>query len=170
MRAPLFLILGLSACAQAMPEAPGAPAPWMDQGAWRLVSPEHDPFDDRPPEVACPPHGWRVEDEDVLEVSTGTCSYFTAAQETGHALEPGDELHMEMWHLTLTAPQPAHGHVAVMLGERVLWEQRIKIPNAGGVYRLTWRADERIPANTRLLLHVHNHGANSWRIGPMEAR
>ena len=163
----LFACLG---CGQATSDAPEeAPASWMDQSRWQLVPPDQDPFDDRPAQVTCPESGWRLEDEDVLEVSTGTCDYFTASQLTGHALEPGDEVHIELWHLTLTAPEPSQGHVAVMLGERVLWEQHVQIPNAGGVYGLDWRADQHIPAGTRLLLHLHNHGANSWRLGPMMA-
>ena len=74
---------------------------------------------------------------------------------------------MELWHLQLAALEPAEAHVAVHLGDEVLIDEIVPIPSPADVLSRTFMADFEAPANTPVVIHLHNHGYNSWRFGEM---
>ncbi len=135
---------------------------------WVAVSAADDPFDDRPAQVQCPPHGAQAEDG-RFEVETDVCDYGTFAHPLPVALRPGDVVEATVWHLELWAPERSEGHAALQLGEQLLWERRVPIPGQEAIYPITITVGAPAPAGTPLYFHVHNHGANSWRLLDVEA-
>lgn len=67
------------------------------------------------------------------------------------------------WHDTLDVAEPGTGHVAVLLGEQVLWEQAVDIPAGSAELGAVLEVSAPVPTETPLGLHLHNHGYNSWR-------
>lgn len=111
----------------------------------------------------CPPSGWR-EESDSLFVDTGICDPFEGQQPLIVDLERGDEVGIDLWHLNLTAPEPAQARVLLKLGEHVVWSQTIDIPSPGQSYLVRWSPPETIPAGTLWSLSIANHGGNHWRM------
>jgi len=131
-----------------------------------------DPFPGHRPEaIQCSPSAAYVEDA-AFEVDMGLCNYMLAAQVLTEPLRACEELTATVAHFRLLADEPAEAHVALALGHEVIWERSIPIPTFdAGVYTLAFSPDEDIPAGTPLVLHLHNHGANTWyltniRVGP----
>jgi len=135
---------------------------------WVPVEASADPFDDRPADVRCPPHGARPEDTH-FEVETDVCRYGTFVHPVPVDLAPGDTIEATVWHLALWAPERSEGHAAIMLGDRLLWERRVPIPGQEAIYPIAVTLDASAPAGTPLYFHVHNHGANAWRLLDVEA-
>ena len=144
----------------------------VDHGAWVQADAASDPWDDRPDVWTCPPIGTRVEvdqGEAVLEVETGLCSYFTASQVSLVPVQAGDRVDVPVAYAALTAPGPAEGHVALLLGDEVVAEVFVPIPSPAGRAPLSWVATQDVPEGTPVWLHVHNHGANTWNVGPVRS-
>lgn len=168
--APL-LASGVVACE---PAPPAEPIPLVEHGRWRPVSVDEDPFGDEPEaeRAPCDDASFRVEPP-VLEVSTAACAHVTLSQPALARLRAGDLVHVVAWHVALTAPSPAEGHMALALGERVVWEYRVDIPAGEQILKPYVALEEEVAEGTPVRLHVHNHGDNEWKLleitaGPRE--
>ncbi len=129
---------------------------------WRLDLDAADPFPDhRPAEPACPETSWGVEGEGI-EVDTGACSYGQFVQPSRLDLLAGDVLRLTAWHHDLVAEEPGQGHLALCLDGQPLWERVVDIPAAAQSYDIELTVDRDLPAGSEVLLHLHNHGANTW--------
>ncbi len=73
-----------------------------------------------------------------------------------------------MIHQRLISPSAAEAHVAVTLGGDIVWDQVFPIPADMEVHVLQWTASSDYPAGSRWVLHLHNHGSNTWLLGPLE--
>ena len=152
-----------------------APPPWQGSVVlagpddWSPVDAADDPFGDRPAEDDCPVHGAKAEDG-RFEVETDVCRYGTFAHPVPVELRPGDLIEATVWHLELWAPERSEGHAALMLGDRLLWERRVPIPGQEAIYPISVVADFSAPVGAPLYFHVHNHGANSWRLLDVEGQ
>lgn len=141
----------------------------FDPGGWTAVSADADPFGDRPAEVACHVGGYGPEGL-VFEVETDICGYVTATQALAAPIPAGAHLTSVVWHLALTNEAPATGHIALRVGEHLVFEARPQIPGPEAFYTIDWAVPEDLPAGTPAYFHVHNHGYNSYRLGPVEAK
>lgn len=136
--------------------------PLIDHSLWAPLPRERDPLaSHRPDPVDCPLAAW-VPRHTGLEVQTGVCSYLAVVQPIRYALEPGDELQVDLWHELLDATEPGEGHVAVALDGRVLDEFTVQIPRSAAVEQLSAEIAVPVQAGAELVLHLHNHGFNSW--------
>lgn len=149
--------------------APIPEGPLLDPNAWTIVEAADDPFDDRPADVDCRVGGFGPE-AGIFEVETDICPYLTAVQPLPADIPAGAKLTTVVWHLALFAEAPARGHVAVQVADTLVFETAPPIPGPEGVYPVEWIAPEPLPAGTPVYFHVHNHGYNSWRLGPFEAK
>ena len=144
------------------------PGELVDHDLWELASPEQDPLFDQVTEpVDCPRGAYRVEGEDneqVFELDTGLCNYLAIVQPSLRGIQEGDTVEWSMWHLNLVATEPAAAVVGVFVGEHTIWERTIPIPGAPGAYQSEFVADFSVPAGTPVVIHIHNHGANNWKI------
>lgn len=135
---------------------------------WAPVEAGADPFEDRPEAVSCPAHGYRPE-VTLFEVQTDVCRYGTFAQAVPVALRAGDVLRTTVWHLNLWAGEPAEAHIALRIGDVALWEVFVAIPSREAAYPVEVALPVDVPAGTPLYFHLHNHGANSYRLLGVEA-
>ncbi len=145
------------------------PVALVDHTLWGLTSDADDPFGDRPADPSCEASGRRVEG-DAFEVNTLLCPYLTATQPLKQAIPAGHEVELVIWHLVLVADMPAEAHVEVRIGEHVLFDKSIPIPNREAVYQKIWTAPEAIAEGTPMYFHLHNHGYNDWKLGRVLAR
>ncbi len=110
-----------------------------------------------------------AEEAGAIEVQTGACAYFTVSQPLPTSLRRGDTLTASVWHADLDAAEPAEGHVALWLGEEVLWEMVVQIPAMADVYEVSVQLTEAVPEGTPVGWHLHNHGYNSWKVAELTA-
>jgi len=169
----LLALVGLAACgARPAPDDSAEPVSFalLDPSALSPIAAEDDPLAaHRPDDGACPAAAWGAEGGG-FEVQTGVCAYAAFDQPLDRALRPGDLVEISIWHDTLDAAEPAMGHVAVLLDDRVLWEETVTIPAASGALDAVVPLRFAPASDARLGLHLHNHGYNSWRFVAINAR
>lgn len=137
----------------------------VDPYAWVALGAEDDPFaSHRPETVECEPEALSV-DLGLFEVDTGACDYLSASQPSLAAVAAGDRLGVLMYHDSLTFWTEAEAHVALALGDDVVWEASIAIPASSEVYSVELEAPADAPAGTPVTFHLHNHGSNTWNLG-----
>lgn len=159
----LVALVVLAGCAA--PE----PVPLLDPHALAMVDADRDPLRaHRPADVDCPPPAWGPE-AGGFEIQTGVCDYASFDQPLPMTLEAGDQLAILIWHDALDAAEPAEAHLALTLGDAVVWEAEIAIPAASHSFEEVVQIAEEPPADARLGLHLHNHGYNSYRFVAVEA-
>lgn len=143
-----------------------------EEGTWDLVAaeswvldPASDPFPEHRAEThSCDPAGVLVEDG-LLEVNTGLCGYAVLVQPISVSMHPGDDVEVLLYHSRLIAETPAEGHVALSVGSTLLWEQAVSIPSASAVHVAVVPVSEEVDLGVPMVLHLHNHGSNSWNLG-----
>jgi len=135
----------------------------VDHSRWVLVEDsEQDPlYDIDDDEASCPISSFGAEGT-IFEIETGTCNYATFTQSTTAVIRAGDRLEFLLWHLNLWDELPGEAHVAIQIGDWLMWENYIDIPADAEVYDGTIEVPSDIPT-TSAYLHLHNHGVNSWR-------
>lgn len=156
----LGVLAPLAAC------APTEPGPLTDPTQWVQRSAGGDPF---------PAHarayegcdfaegGSFYEEAGVLEIDTGVCGYLVLEQPTLRAVAAGDLVEWTISHSDLLAEAPAEAHVAIALGDDVLWSWTTPIPTLSEVLVQRAAAPGRAPEGTSVRIHLHNHGDNRWR-------
>lgn len=158
-----FALAGLLGCVE-----DAEPLRIDDPEAWEPVPAEVDPLaSHRPADVFCPVATFGPE-LGMFEVQTGACDYGAFAQPLIVDVRRGDRLVGTVWHDDLDAPEPAEAHVAVLLGDRLLWEIVVPLPGPANVHPFDVTLPEDANMGTPLGFHVHNHGFNSWRIAAVE--
>ena len=139
------------------------PTPLLDPFALVPVEADADPLvHHRPPDVDCPEATWGPEGGG-FEIQTGACNYAAFDQPLSTPIEAGDTLNILVWHDTLDLAEPATAHVAVWVGQAVLWEAEVDIPAPSRSFEVTVPIEDTPAPNARLGVHLHNHGFNSWR-------
>jgi len=136
--------------------------------AWQQVPAADDPLvSHRPAEVSCALGSW-VHEPQGLEVNTATCNYAMFTQPAQVAIVPGARLQASVYHFDLAAEAPATAHVALLIGETLVWEQDIAIPGKANAYAIDLPLDFAAAAGTPVYFHLHNHGQNTWTMGSIE--
>jgi hypothetical protein len=152
----------------AHPPTWGEPLALVTGEAWQPASAAQDPLGhERPATVECPVAAWGPE-LGGLEIQTGTCNYFFATQPSLAAIESGDAIDVVVFHDRLDAAEPAEGHVAILLGEEVVWEAHVEIPAEANVLEARIVSERAWPAGATVGLHLHNHGYNAWTVLSVE--
>ena len=135
--------------------------------AWRLDdAPPPALAEDAPATVTCD-NGWGVEDG-VFEVDSEFCNWGAFAQPSLVPIKAGDTLEVILLHDALFSDdEGATAHVAVAVGDLVVWETTLMIPTAAGLVRPAIIASADAPTGTPVHVHVHNHGFNNYRFVDM---
>ncbi len=135
---------------------------------WRPTAAALDPASaHRPEPLICPESAWQDE-YGALELSTSECNYFSLSQPLAHPITAGDELALELWWQTLIAEDPAQAHLALYIGDDLLWETHLEIPQAADARREVFLSEITAPAGAPLTFHLHNHGYNDYTLGALE--
>ena len=133
---------------------------------WQAVALEDDPFRDLSP--AAEPCRGRSHQQEYggVEVDTSDCKHVTLSQPISVGMNRGDQLRVIGWHSQLYDPssESAKGHMVLSIGSEILWaiERVIPGPPTSWDTVVTFPVDA--PPGTPLLLHVRNHGGNSWNL------
>lgn len=166
MRA-LLALSALAACGPPPPLSPGSAPTWqplIDRAAWAPVPPEADPLaSHRPPDLRCDPEAWGDEGL-ATEIRTESCDYLALSQPLAEGIRPGDLLRVTFGWGQLRAPAPAEGHIALLVQDTVIAERTLEIPGPAEAHTFTTLATHAFPEATPVILHVHNHGANTWQL------
>lgn len=150
------------------PTGEGEFVPLVDPMGWAPVPEPEDPLAaHRPAEVVCPLGGWLFEPQG-FEVNTLQCNYAMFGQPALAAVLEGRKVKATLYHFDLVAAEEATAHVALLLGETVLWETEVAIPGPANAFDIEVVAGETVPAGTPVYFHLHNHGQNTWTLGAIE--
>ena len=84
------------------------------------------------------------------------------------AVARGQALHVVLLHDLLVFDEPAEAHVALLIGGDVVWEKKVPIPADPGVFDETFTLDRAAEEGEPVMLHLHNHGYNSWKLLTVE--
>lgn len=141
----------------------------IDHAAWEPAPARADPLiDHRPPVVDCGLAGWYVQGEE-LEIDTNFCNYAALRQPSLVAIDTCTPLRLELYHFDLLAPEPAQAHVAMLIDGQIVWEKLIEIPGKAAVYEEEFISPIAAPVGAEVMLHLHNHGQNTWTLLNFEA-
>lgn len=168
--AAAWLVAAAAGCGEdgATAEEPAAPprsspVTLIDQNLWRLAEASEDPLPaHRPEEVRCVMGGGVTFEQGALEINTDLCNYATLVQPAQTHIQRGEVIRVVGWNQGLFADPPAEAHLALLADGVVLWEATLPVPGPAEVYTPEVVAPQDFPAGVPLVLHVHNHGANSY--------
>ncbi len=105
-----------------------------------------------------------VTESEILEINTGVCNWVTLRQPLLEEIRAGETVRLLFWHLYLTSSPPAQGAAELRIDGEPFWRIDVAIPHPETVYKPKWIAARRFAKGAIVELHVHNHGANSWRL------
>ena len=149
----------------------GCPAPGerslLDHGLWE-ASETSDPWPEhRPATTDCSPLAWTEEvtaEGSSLEIDAGACDYLVLTQGSLDTVAAGEVVRFIVRHGELDAGEPAEGHVGLVLDGWDLLDEAVSIPSGEASWTLSTEAPRGILEGAPILLHLHNHGANTWNL------
>jgi hypothetical protein len=113
--------------------------------------------------IACGEQDWHAELAG-LEIETTRCNYTAVEQPLLADLVQGDELRVRVWWQTLVSPAPVEGHLALFVGDALVWEEHVAIPGPAAARDVDLVSPVSEPAGTPVTFHLHNHGSNTWNL------
>lgn len=142
----------------------GTAAEILGFSSWEVLAESEDPWlAMRDATDGCSNPAPRVE-EGTLEFDTKLCGSFSVRAPLLAGLRPGDVVTLVGSHSTLLSDVPAVGHLEVRVDDAPLFAYEARIPGPASIITLDATVTQCAPAGSNLLIHVRNHGANSWRI------
>jgi hypothetical protein len=113
--------------------------------------------------IPCGEQDWQVE-LDGLEIETTRCNYAVLQQPLRADLDQGDELRVRAWWQALVSPEPVEGHLALFVGDALVWEEHVAIPGPAAASDVELASPVSAAAGTTVTFHLHNHGSNTWNL------
>lgn len=156
------LVLG---CASSDEPDPSSWIPLVQAEDWQPAPAGTDPIGHHTGAdvIPCGELDWHVE-LDGLEVETTRCNYASVQQPLLVDLKEGDELRVRVWWQALVSPEPVDGHLALLVGDQLAWEEYVAIPGPAAAHDLTLASPVSAPVGTTVTFHLHNHGSNTWNL------
>lgn len=153
------MVLWWAACAD-----PRVAAELAAMDAWQVGAVQVDPFPDhRTDAVECPLSAVIIEGS-TIEVDTGACPYVLLEQPLLADVQARETVEIVFWHNDLASIEPAEAHVAFAVDGTIWFDRQIPIPSTAAAYAEIVTIPEDAPAGASLVLHLHNHGANTWNV------
>jgi hypothetical protein len=136
---------------------------------WALAAADADPWPGRPVDApACP--GRTVYDESgSVEIDTNLCSWVSVVADARHDVAAGDPVELLFFHSALVADEPAEAVMGVAIAGTELWTTTVPVPSASGFYAPELPSPIDVAEGDPIVLHVHNHGANTYQLGHLRA-
>ncbi len=147
----------------------GVARPLASAYAWQLADPASDPFAQmRPAGTPCDEAGLGVEDGaggPEFEIDTAACNYASLRQPALTTAIAGETLRVRIWHDDLTSlGGEATGYVGVHIADAIVYEADVPIPAEAGLLSADLTLLDAFEVGTDVVVHVHNHGENTWSI------
>ena len=137
---------------------------WIDITNYRFAL-EADIYPEHQPEVVeCPPNGFRVEVEQ-LEIQTDICNYAVVEWTTQHFVPSGTTFEALVLHTGLWSLEDANAHFALSIDGNLFWEEFPPIPSNTEFFFYEASLPYEVSSGAKVHLHLHNHGANDWKLG-----
>ena len=158
-----LVVCGLTAC--------GRPD-WRDLALaedWSLVAPADDPWPGRPPEAAACPERTAYEESGSIEIDTNLCDWVTLTAPARWAVAADEPVQMLFFHSALAAEAPTEAVMAIAFGETEVWSLTSPVPSASAFFTPDLTSPVDVEVGDPLVLHVHNHGANTYQLGHLRA-
>ena len=132
---------------------------------WKLGDPNQDPLAHHQPDnIECSIASFRMESEQ-LEIETDLCNYAFVEFELQQNVKKGMPADFLLLHTGLWAPEPATAHAALLIDGTIFWEQEVPVPASAEFFFHEGEIPVDAPKGSPVQLHIHNHGANDWRLG-----
>ena len=168
LRSTCLVLMLLSCGAPDASPDPRSIGPLVNVFDWAVTEPDEDPFAELwSDQVRCPDSEHGPEDLAGVwsySIQTGACNWLTIEHPTLLAVRAGDRVRAEVWHFTLSAPEPASARVGLATADGILVQTMEPIPQPGRLMELEFIAQAPIAEATPLYFHISNHGANSWHL------
>ena len=137
----------------------------IDMENWRFGDLETDPLISHQPEnIDCAPSSFGIESEQ-LEIETDLCNYVFLEFDLLQDLPKGTPADFLLLHTGLWAPEVATAHAALLINGTIFWEQETEIPSSSQFFFFEGDIPIDAQQGDPVQLHIHNHGANDWRLG-----
>ncbi len=159
-------LLALLACSETPPSAGRTtPEEVIDGTQWVALARAEDPFVTLLPDAVtdCVVAGVDTSDG-LLDLDTGACGFISATTPLTGTIHEGEQVKIILWHLALYADPPAQGTFLVHIGDTEVARVVVDIPKLEQVYQPVFTAPKTWPKGTPVRAHVHNHGANTWKL------
>ncbi len=147
-------------------DTPDKPYAVTDSAEWVPAPPDDDPVLVGGLTRDCA-GAFRTE-ETWFEINTGVCRLGSFTQPLLANVNRGDTLRVRLRHLGLQAAAPATAKVRLWIDGVAVWTVESPIPAPAKFWDETFSLLQPAPIGTSIHLSVENHGANSWRLEPIE--
>lgn len=145
------------------------PVALVEIAAWQAVDPAVDPLASHRPDPANCPFGSIYVEGGELEIDTNFCTYAMIQWPARVDVAAGSELTLSLRHYDLTAAAPAVAHLALVVGDDVVWERELAIPGPAEVVVAPIPITAAFAAGAPVYLHLHNHGQNTYILSSITA-
>lgn len=137
----------------------------IDIPSWSMIDLETDILKSHQPEdIECAVSAFTIEIEQ-LEIQTDYCNYAAIEFETQKEIKAGTVLEALVLHTGLWALEEAEAHFAFYIDEELFWEEFSPIPADTEFFFHEAAVQRDIPQGASVYFHLHNHGANNWKLG-----
>lgn len=102
-----------------------------------------------------------------VEIETDRCAWVTLGQPLAADVAADDTLDLLFFHNALAAPPESvdpDARIEIWLGDRPIWALRVPIPHEAGLHAIELQPGLAASAGDPTVLHVSNHGQNSYRL------
>ena len=140
----------------------------IDVSSWSMINLETDLLKNHQPDVVeCDISAFTIE-IDQLEIRTDYCNYAAIEFETQKAIKSGTVLEALILHTGLWALEEAEAHFAFYIDGDLFWEEFSPIPADTEFFFHEAVIQREIPQGAAVYFHLHNHGANNWKLGYLQ--
>ena len=137
----------------------------IDIQNWKSANLQQDPLPSHQPDtIDCSSTAFRTENAQ-LEIRTEFCNYAYIEFPALQSLSAGQPVELLLLHSGLWAPEEAEAHVAWFIGSELFWEAHLPIPSSSDFFYYEASLPIAIQKGDPIRIHLHNHGANDWKIG-----
>jgi hypothetical protein len=167
-----FLLIG---CVSNKDDTGGPPQTLIDLNSWKIGGDNGDPYlEHKPDDFECPPTAFRIE-SNQLEVEMDICNYAHVVFESNQKVQSGTTIEILILHTGLWAEQAALAHAVISHldqneNNHILFEEEPQIPAQAEFFFHEIEVETTIKKGDSFHLHLHNHGANDWRLGYIQKK
>jgi hypothetical protein len=166
----VWLVGTLCGCAEDEPPRASRDDALVEPEDWTSLARDEDPFvTDLDAAPACTAPDFRIEDAGFIEIDTGLCNWVTLRAPARFTVPNATPVSVELSHYDLSAAAPSAAQVRLSFDACDIWTKTIEIPSPANVYMETIAAPCGIQRGQRVLLHLHNHGQNTYQLRALSA-
>ena len=171
----MFIALLFTGCLNQKEDTGELPISLIELESWKIGGENGDPYPEHKPEdFDCPPTAFRIE-SNQLEVEMDICNYAHVVFESNQKITKGESIELLILHTGLWAEEAALAHAVISHQDKndnihILFEEEPAIPAQAEFFFHEFTLETTIEKKDTLHIHLHNHGANDWRLGYIQRK